>query len=105
MQFRMTFGISGGKEEGHSVEGRHSEGGGIDINSHNGIRFSQMTDEAAAAVGNAIAVAIANRLPFGGAKLVYSPGMAANFSRELTRAQYNGVLNMHRSHVHITINP
>jgi hypothetical protein len=105
MEFRMTFGISGGKEGGHSVEGRHSEGGGIDINSHNGIRFATMTDEAAKTVGNAIAVSIAHRLPYGRTKMAYSPGMAANFSRVLTRSQYDGILRMHRSHVHVTITP
>jgi hypothetical protein len=104
MHHRVSLGISAGKEAGHSVEGLHSDGFGVDINKVYGIRFGAMTDEAAMAVGNAIAVGIANRLS-NGFKMVYSRGMAARTHRPMTIEQHAEIVRKHRTHVHVTANP
>jgi hypothetical protein len=49
-------------------------GGAADINQANGIRFEAMTDDAAVAVGNAIAAAVSNRLPYDRNLMIYAPG-------------------------------
>lgn len=77
---------------------------GLSCTWNSGFRFGAMTDEAAATVGHAIAVGIANRLS-NGFKMVYSPGMAARTHRPMTLDQYFGILAQHRTHVHVTVNP
>jgi RHS repeat-associated protein len=105
MEFRMDFGISAGKERGHSVEGRHAVGGAADINQANGIPFRTMTRGAAVSVGNAIGAAIGNRLPYGRNLMIYAPGMAFRLNRSMNATEYDKLLAQHWNHVHVSIAP
>jgi RHS repeat-associated protein len=105
MAMRATLGISAGKEARHSVEGRHGVGGAVDINKVNGTRFSDMSDEDAASIGNQLGAEITNRMPYGSQKMVYTPGFAFRTNREMTEPEYRALLIQHRTHVHATIYP
>lgn len=98
-----TLGISAGKESGHSIEGRHSEGGAVDINQVNGVRFRDMPPETAAQTGNTLGANITNSLPSGRALMVYTPGMAFRLDKVITAAQTRALMRLHSSHVHITV--
>jgi hypothetical protein len=111
MELRFDFGVSAGKESGHSQEGRHSEGGAVDINrvgvaGRTGlVRFGAMSDHTAASVGNEIGAKIANRLPEGSLKMLFTPGMAARTDRSMSLAQYGNLIGLHRTHIHLTVYP
>jgi len=103
MDLRRTFFVYAGREPGHSVEGRHEEGGAVDISRVDGVKFSLMGDAPAAALGNAIGAGIANRLPFGQLKMVFTPGMAFRFDRPMNLEQNRSLIGSHRDHVHISV--
>jgi hypothetical protein len=105
MDMRADFGISAGREGGHSVEGRHAEGGAVDINQVNGIRFGAMDDKTAASVGNEVGLGIASRLAPRGLRMLYTPGMAVRYNRPMNERQRQALMALHRTHVHITIEP
>ena len=105
MDWRSSVGISAGKEGGHSIEGRHAEGGALDINMIGGVRFSDMSDTRASSVGNAFGRGIAGRLPAGSVKMLFTPGMATRSDRTITRSSKAALIGLHRSHIHITIWP
>ncbi len=103
MDLRKTLYVYAGKEPGHSVEGRHAEGGAVDISRVDGVKFSLMDDASAAALGNAIGAGIANRLPFGQVKMVFTPGMAFRFDRPMSLEQNRALIGAHRDHVHVSV--
>jgi hypothetical protein len=103
MELRAHFGISAGREGGHSVVGGHAEGRGVDINQVNFIAFNSMPREYAAAIGNQVAAEIVNRLPYGRTQIVATPGMAFRTDVTLGRAATLRLMRQHWHHVHVTI--
>jgi len=99
------LGVSAGREGGHSNEGRHAEGGAIDINEIGGTRLSAMSDANAAQAGDRLAADIINRMPVGSLKMAFAPGMAIRKDRSMNLQQLKNLLSQHRSHVHVTIKP
>lgn len=98
-----TLGVSAGKEGGHSISGRHGDGGAVDINQVNGVRFSDMPAETAAETGNALGAHIANSLPSGRTLMVYTPGMAFRTDQAITADQARALMRSHFNHVHVTV--
>jgi hypothetical protein len=98
-----TLGISAGNEGGHSIEGRHGEGGAVDINQVNGVRFRDMPAETAAQTGNTLGAHIANSLPSGRTLMVYTPGMAFRMDQTLTAERARALMGSHYNHVHVTV--
>jgi hypothetical protein len=105
MDLRRDFYIFAGKEGGHSIEGRHADGGAVDISRIDGEKFSLMNDEAARDMGGQIAAGIANRLPFGRTKMAFGPGIAFRFDRSMNLDQRRELLRLHSSHVHVSVWP
>jgi len=97
------LGVSAGKEGGHSIEGRHAEGGAVDINQVNGVRLRDMPPETAADIGNTLGAHIANSLPSGRTLMVYTPGMAFRTDKVLTIDQARALMGLHFNHVHVTV--
>jgi len=64
-----------------------------------------MTREAAVSVGNAIGAGIGNRLPYGRNLMIYAPGMAFRLNRPMNAVEYDKLLALHASHVHVSIAP
>ena len=56
-------------------------------------------------VGGAVSAEIANRLPYGRLRMVYSPSFAARTNRPMTVTQYQSIVAQHRSHVHVSVDP
>jgi len=98
-----TLGISAGKEPGHSIEGRHSEGGAVDINQVNGVALKTMDPDKAAETGNLVAANIVNSLPSGRTLMVYTPGMAFRTDQTITRDKAERLMRAHYNHVHVTV--
>lgn len=103
MELRADFGVSAGREGGHSVAGGHAEGRGVDINQVNFIAFRNMPREYAAAIGDQVGAEIANRLPYGRTQMVFTPGMAFRTDVMLNLAQTLALMRSHWNHVHVTI--
>lgn len=103
MAYGIDFGISGGKEGGHSVEGRHAEGGGGDINQVAGLSFRSLPRPVAAAIGNGIGLQIASRMPVGSLVMLYTPGMAIRVNRPISQEQMRKLIGAHWNHIHMTI--
>jgi RHS repeat-associated protein len=105
MDLRKDLFIYSGLESGHSVEGRHGEGGAVDISRINGVRFTLMSDAASAGWGNLLGAMIANRLPCGRVRMVYTPGMAFRFNRPMNLDENRRLIASHLDHVHVTVDP
>jgi len=104
MELRVSLGISGAKEGGHSIEGRHAVGGAVDINTVNGVRFGAMPFDIAANVSGVVARTISSFLPENNKPImIYTPGSAFRTTRPMTAEQRAKLLQMHRTHIHITV--
>ncbi len=103
MELRADFGISAGREGGHSVVGGHAEGRAVDINQVNFVAFRNIPREYAAAIGNQVGAEIANRLSYGRTQIVATPGMAFRTDVMLNLAQTLRLMRLHGNHVHVTI--
>jgi RHS repeat-associated protein len=104
MDLDVSFGVSGGRESGHSSGGGHLQGSAVDINTVNGVRLGAMPLDIAANSGNMVARTITSFLPVDKQPImIYTPGMAYRSTPPLRPLQRLRLLELHRTHIHITV--
>lgn len=104
----ITINISSGFDPNHAPGEQfswHRLGLAVDINSVNGVRFSDMADENAHWTGLELGLDILQFIPPGRWRELFGPGFILKFGSTLSQGEIQKLLRRHRSHVHIAILP
>jgi hypothetical protein len=105
MELRKDLYVSAGKEGGHARTSAHRDGHAVDVSRINGTKFADMNTTTAKSLGNQVGAIIANHLPFGRGREIFTPGMAFRFDRTLSLPSTLTLMRSHFNHVHVSIQP